>query len=123
MKSEKYRQFIRFCINGCVAVAIQYAIYLLLINVMNEFAANTIAYFVSFCYNFIVTSYWTFNSKPSLKKLGGFGSSHILNYFLQQAFLALYLNIGVSKEFAAILAMGSALPINFTILHFVYKKK
>lgn len=122
MKSEKYSQFIRFCVNGCVAVAIQYAMYLLLIPLINEFVANTIAYFISFCYNFIVTSYWTFNSKPSLKKLGGFGGSHILNYFLQQGFLALYLNTGVPKEYAAILAMGSALPINFTILHFIYKK-
>lgn len=119
----KYGQFLRFCINGVLAVAIQYAVYLVLIQWINEFIANTVGYFVSFCCNFIITSYWTFKSRPSLKKLGGFGSSHIVNYFIQQGFLALYLWLGVPKEFAALLAMGSAVPINFAMLHFVYKKK
>lgn len=113
----------RFCINGCLAVAIQYSVYLILINWVNEYAANTVGYIVSFCCNFIITSYWTFHSKPSLRKLGGFGSSHIVNYFLQQGFLWLYLTIGVPREFAALLAMGSAVPVNFAMLHFVYKKK
>lgn len=121
--APKYGQFLRFCINGVLAVAIQYAVYLVLIQWINEFIANTVGYFVSFCCNFIITSYWTFKSRPSLKKLGGFGSSHIVNYFIQQGFLALYLWLGVPKEFAALLAMGSAVPINFAMLHFVYKKK
>lgn len=119
----KTGQFVRFCVNGCLAVAIQYAIYLVLILWINEFIANTIGYLVSFCCNFIITSYWTFKSRPSLKKLGGFGSSHVVNYFLQQGFLALYLWVGVPKEYAALLAMGSAVPINFAMLHFVYKKR
>lgn len=119
----KYGQFLRFCINGVLAVAIQYAVYRLLIPWMNEFVANTIGYIVSFCFNFIATSYWTFRSRPSLKKLGGFGSSHIVNYLAQQAFLAMYLWLGVPKEYAALCAMASAVPINFAILRLVYKKK
>lgn len=116
-------QFVRFCINGVLAVAIQYAVYLLLIQWINEFVANTIGYFVSFCCNFIITSYWTFKSRPSLKKLGGFGTSHLINYFLQQCFLAFYLWLSVPKEYAALFAMASVVPINFAILRFVYKKK
>ena len=119
----KYGQFLRFCINGVLAVGIQYAVYLVCIQWMNEFAANTIGYFVSFCCNFIITSYWTFRSRPSWKRLSGFGGSHIVNYFVQQFFLAIYLYIGIPKEWAALVAMGSAVPINFTLLHFVYKKK
>lgn len=119
----KYGQFLRFCLNGCLAVLIQYLVYLLLILWINEFIANTIGYLVSFCCNFFITSYWTFKSRPSLKKLGGFGGSHLMNYFIQQGFLALYLWLGVPKEFAALVAMGSAVPINFAMLHFVYKKK
>lgn len=118
----KYGQFLRFCINGVLAVAIQYAVYLLLLPFMNEFVANTIGYIVSFCCNFIITSYWTFRSRPSLKKLGGFGGSHVVNYFVQQGFLAFYLWAGIPAEFAALLAMCSAVPVNFTLLHFVFKK-
>lgn len=123
-KDNKRAQFIRFCINGCLAVAIQYVVYWLLLQVECEVnIAYTLSYFVSFCCNFIITSYWTFHSRPSWKRLTGFGSSHIVNYFIQLAFLNLYLWLGIPKELAALLAMGSAVPINFLMLHFVYKQK
>lgn len=123
-KDNKRAQFIRFCINGCLAVAIQYVVYWLLLQVECEVnIAYTLSYFVSFCCNFIITSYWTFHSRPSWKRLTGFGSSHIVNYFIQLAFLNLYLWLGIPKELAALLAMGSAVPINFLMLHLVYKQK
>lgn len=120
---EKYAQFVRFCANGVLAVAIQYGVYLLLVQWINPFAANTVGYAVSFCVNFIITSYWTFRSRPSWRKLAGFGGSHIVNYLCQQAFLALFLWAGIAKEYAAIMAMGSAVPVNFMILRVIYKKK
>ena len=120
---NKRGQFIRFCINGCLAVAIQYAVYWLLLQADCEVnIAYTLSYLVSFCCNFVITSYWTFHSRPSWKRLTGFGSSHIVNYFVQLGFLNLYLWLGIPKEFAALLAMGSAVPVNFAMLHFVYKK-
>ena len=118
----KYRQFLRFCINGCLAVAIQYAVYLLLIRWINEYAANTVGYAVSFCCNFIITSYWTFGSKPSWKRLVGFSGSHLVNYLVQQIFLFVYLTAGIASEWAALLAMGSAVPVNFIMLRYVYRK-
>ena len=120
---EKYAQFVRFCANGVLAVAIQYGVYLLLVQWINPFAANTVGYAVSFCVNFIITSYWTFRSRPSWRKLAGFGGSHIVNYVCQQAFLALFLWAGIAKEYAAIMAMGSAVPVNFMILRVIYKKR
>lgn len=119
----KKGQLLRFCINGGAAVAIQYGVYLLLIPHINEFIANTVAYIVSFAYNFIVTSYWTFHSKPSWKRLAGFSGSHIVNYLTQQAVLALALWAGIPKEFAALVAMAVAVPVNFILLRTVYKKK
>lgn len=127
-KDEKYGQFLRFCINGCLAVAIQYIVYMFLLWIFPEGSelwaniAYAVSYFVSFCCNFIITSYWTFHSRPSWKRLTGFGGSHIVNFFLQLGFLNLYLWLGIPKEWAALLAMGSAVPINFMMLHFVYKK-
>ncbi len=118
----KYGQFLRFCINGVLAVGIQYAVYLVCILWMNEFVANTIGYIVSFCCNFIITSYWTFRSSPSRRRLIGFSGSHLVNYLVQQMFLALYLYVGIKSEWAALLAMGSAVPINFCLLRFVYNK-
>ena len=124
LKSDsKYGQFLRFCVNGVLAVAIQYAVYWVLIKWINVNIAYTLSYIVSFCCNFVITSYWTFHSSPSWKRLIGFGSSHIVNFFVQLGFLNLYLWLGIPKEWAALLAMGSAVPVNFAMLHFVYKKK
>lgn len=129
---NKRGQFIRFCLNGCLAVAIQYAVYWVLLKLMDADGdaqnmktnvAYAVSYFVSFCCNFVITSYWTFHSRPSWKRLVGFGSSHLVNFFIQLGFLNLYLWLGIPKEWAAILAMGSAVPVNFLMLHFVYKKK
>lgn len=119
---RKSAQFIRFCINGCAAVGIQYAVFWLMSRFIETNIAFTIGYVVSFCCNFIVTSYWTFHSKPSWKRLTGFGGSHIVNYFVQMGFLNLYLWLDIPKEWSAIMAMASAVPINFLLLRFVYKK-
>lgn len=121
---KKHAQFIRFCINGCLAVANQYIIYWLLLQVnCSANLAYTVGYVVSFGINFIITSLWTFHMRPSRKRFVGFVSSHILNLFIQMGCLNLYLWLGISKGWAALFAMGSAVPINFAILHFVYKKK
>ena len=124
LKSDsKYGQLLRFCVNGVLAVAIQYAVYWVLIKWINVNIAYTLSYIVSFCCNFVITSYWTFHSSPSWKRLIGFGSSHVVNFFVQLGFLNLYLWLGIPKEWAALLAMGSAVPVNFAMLHFVYKKR
>lgn len=124
---SKRGQFVRFCLNGCLAVAIQYVVYWLLLQCYDGAdlwtnVAYAISYLVSFCCNFIITSYWTFHSRPTWRRLAGFGSSHIVNFFVQLAFLNVYLRIGIPKEWSAFLAMGSAVPINFMMLRFVYKK-
>lgn len=125
---SKRGQFLRFCINGCIAVAIQYVVYWLLIQLSvfgGQGGANvayTVSYIVSFCCNFVITSYWTFHSRPSWKRLVGFGSSHVVNFFVQLGFLNVYIWLGIPREWAALLAMGSAVPVNFMMLRFVYKK-
>lgn len=117
----KYGQFMRFCINGCISTAIQYAIYWLMLFVTSPGIALTVGYVISFVYNYVVTSYWTFHSQPSKKHLAGFGGSHVVNYFVQQAFLFLYIWVGIPNEWAGIMAMGSAVPINFLLVRLVYK--
>lgn len=122
-EDAKFGQFVRFCVNGCLAVAIQYAIYWLLLQLnVNATLALFIGYAISFCCNFIITSYWTFHSRPSWKRLTGFGGSHIINYFVQAGFLNIYIYIGISPELAGFLAMGSAVPVNFALVRLVYNR-
>lgn len=121
---KKTAEFLRFCINGCLAVCIQYAVYWLLLHFgVEKNIAFTLGYLVSFSYNFIATSYWTFHSRPSWKRFTGFAGSHVVNYFVQIGFLNLFSFIGFSAKLAGLLAMAAAVPVNYIILHFVYKKR
>lgn len=119
---KKTAEFLRFCINGCLAVCIQYAFYWLLLHFgVEKNIAFTLGYLVSFSYNFIATSYWTFHSRPSWKRFTGFAGSHVVNYFVQIGFLNLFCLAGFSAKLAGLLAMAAAVPVNYIILHFVYK--
>lgn len=83
----------------------------------------TVGYIVSVVCNFYLTTYFTFRSKASVKKAAGFGMSHAINYTLQIALVNLFSFFGADRLVAPILAMGCAMPINFTILHFIYREK
>lgn len=126
-KNEKLQEFVRFCIVGVIASAIQYLVYYLLQLIDGGqlwlSIAYTIGYVVSLVCNFFMTTYFTFRSKVSVGKTAGFGFSHIINYTLHMVLLNLFLSLGIHRLIAPILVLMIAVPTNFTILHFVYHKK
>jgi putative flippase GtrA len=122
-ENEKIMQFLRFGLNGIFVTAIQYSVYLVLQKWINVNIAYTIGYLVSFAVNFVMTSYFTFHSKPSLKKFIGFSGSHVVNYCVQMGLLNLFLWIGMSNITAPIPAIAGAVIVQFTILRFVYKNR
>lgn len=127
LDKEIRQQILRFVIVGVIATAIQYAVYFLIqLAVSGYWGLNlgmTVGYIVSVVCNFYLTTYFTFRSKASVKKAAGFGMSHAINYTLQIVFVNLFSLLGAGRLVAPVLAMGCAMPVNFTILHFVYRKK
>lgn len=132
-KKQKLGELVRFGVVGVIAVAIQYFIYLLLINVMEQVMlnmgdnvvatiANTIAYFISFVFNFIASTHYTFKVKASAKRGAGFAFSHVVNYALQTLILNLFVGIGVTKQVAMIPMFCITVPTNFILVRFFLKK-
>lgn len=123
LKDKKtFGEIIRFVIVGVIATAIHYGIYWLLMYLMNATIAYSIGYALSFICNFLLTSYFTFRKRASVKKGLGFGVAHGVNYLLHVAFLNLFLWLGVSKSFAPIPVFAVVIPINFLLVRFVFKK-
>lgn len=127
LKSEKAQQFARFCIVGVIAAGIHYLVYYLL-QMINGGSlwlsiAYTAGYVVSLVCNFFMTTYFTFRSKVSVGKAAGFGGSHLVNYTLHIVLFNLFISLGVHRLITPILVLMIAVPTNFTILHFVYRKK
>lgn len=114
---------IRFGIVGVAATALHYGIYYLLQPYINVNIAYTTGYALSFIANFYLTSYFTFETKPSWRKLMGMGGAHIVNYLLHIALLNLFLFMGITKTWAPIPVFAIAIPINFLLVRFVFKHK
>ena len=126
-ENNKLREFVRFCIVGVIAAGIHYLVYFLLQLIDGGSVwlsiAYTIGYIVSLVCNFFLTTYFTFHSKISVKKAAGFSFSHIVNYTLHIVLFNLFISFGIDRLIAPILVLFIAVPTNFTILHFVYRKK
>ena len=122
-KKRIINEFIRFGIVGGLCTALQYSIYYLLQLYINVNIAYTLGYVLSFMANFYLTSYFTFGTTPSWKKLIGMGGAHAVNYALHILLLNLYLRIGISQEWAPIPVFAIAIPVNFLLVRFVFKHK
>lgn len=123
MKIDALREAIRFALVGGLATLLHYGIYLALQHFIQVDLAYTIGYLISFIANFYLTAYFTFRSAPSWKKLFGMGGAHAVNYLLHISLLNLFLWIGISKPLAPIPVFAIAIPVNFVLVRFVFKRK
>lgn len=114
---------LRFVLVGAFATALHYGLYLLLRSIMPLNLAYTIGYVASFAANFFLTAYFTFRSAPSWRKLAGMGGAHGVNYVLHIALLNLFLWLGVPAALAPVPVFAIAIPVNFLLVRFVFKRK
>ncbi|KAB5264198.1 GtrA family protein [Bacteroides stercoris] len=120
---KRFPEFIRFVMVGVLATALHYGIYFLLQRFINVNIAYTLGYALSFIANFYLTAYFTFGKKPSWSKAFGFGGAHLFNYLLHIGLLNTVLWLGLSKTLAPIPVFAIAIPVNFLLVRFVFKRK
>ena len=119
---EKLGEIIRFGIVGTVSTLIQAGTYCLLVGILNYVVANTIAYIVSFIFNYIASTKYTFRVKSTAKRGAGFLLSHVVNYLLQTATLAFFVWMGMEKRLALIPMFCICVPVNFVLVRYFLKK-
>lgn len=124
---DKLMQFVRFCIVGTIAAAIHYGVYYLMQLFLRDgiwlSVDYTIGYVVSLVCNFFMTTYFTFRSHVSAGKAAGFGFSHVVNYSLHIVLFNLFMAMGIHRLLAPVLVLMVAVPTNFLILRYVYRKR
>ena len=116
-------EFIRFAMVGIFATALHYGLYFLFQYLINVNIAYTIGYLISLIANFYLTAYFTFKRKPSWRKAFGFGGAHLVNYLLHMGLFNLFLWIGLPKPMAPIPVFCIAIPVNFLLVQFIFKKR
>jgi putative flippase GtrA len=118
----KLGEILRFGIVGVIATAIQYFIYWVLIHWINPAVAMPIGYVVSFIFNFLASTKFTFRVKTNAKHGAGFAFSHIINMVLQVVLLKLFIHLGMSEQLAPIPMFCICIPTNFILVRFFLKR-
>ena len=132
-KRQKLGEVVRFGIVGGLATVLQYVIYLAMMPVLAHFipkmgdhtlatTSNAIAYIISFIFNFIASTRYTFRVKANAKRGAGFTLSHVVNYSMQTLCLNLFVGLGMLKQWAMIPTLCICIPINFLLVRFFLKK-
>ena len=120
---EKLGEVLRFGVVGVLATLIQYAVYWVLIHWLNPSLSMTIGYIISFAFNFLASTRYTFRVKTNARRGAGFALSHGVNWLLQMLTLNLFLWLGVSKQWAPIPMFCICVPVNFLLVRFFLKRK
>ena len=120
---EKLGEVLRFGVVGVLATLIQYAVYWVLIHWLNPSLSMTIGYIISFAFNFLASTRYTFRVKANARRGAGFALSHGVNWLLQMLTLNLFLWLGVSKQWAPIPMFCICVPVNFLLVRFFLKRK
>ena len=119
---QKLGEVVRFGIVGVLATLLQYAIYTVLLLWCSPSLSMTVGYILSFIFNFIASTRFTFKVETNARHGAGFALSHVVNYLLQMATLNFFLWISVSKTLAPIPMFCICVPVNFVLVRFFLKK-
>lgn len=114
-------RILRFGITGTFCSAIHYGIYCFVLWFFPHASiAYTAGYGVGLICNYALTTWFTFQKKPTKKNLAGFICSHLLNYLLEIGLLNLFLWFNFSRWLAPVMVMVIVVPVNFVLLRFVF---
>lgn len=117
-------EIFRFGIVGVIATIISYTVYIILEKLGLQYnIAYTLGYIISFCFNYIASTYFTFKTDINAKKGIKFAFAHGFNYFLQIALLNIFVYIGISKALSPIFVYAISIPINFFVVRIALKDK
>lgn len=126
---SRVSEILRFCMVGGLATAIQYGIYVVFVDAVHVKAvpSTLISYSISFIFNYLLSSYFTFHKKPSTQNMLGFVSSHAINMGLQTGIVAIFKGI-VGNTLALLPAFAICIPVNYLMVRYafnndIFKKK
>lgn len=122
--NSRISEIIRFGLVGGFATALQLGMYYVFAEAVGLSAviATIISYGISFVFNFILSNFFTFHTKPNAKKGLGFVMSHAINMGMQVGLVAVFVTF-MPKSLAILPAMGICIPINYLLVRFALTSK
>ncbi len=121
---SRLAEVLRFGMVGAFATMLQYGIYVVFVNAVKVPAvpSGMISYAISFIFNYILSSYFTFHKRPSAQNGLGFALSHLFNFGLQTGLVAIFKGI-VGPTLALLPALAICIPVNYLMVRFAFTSK
>lgn len=118
---SRFSEVLRFCLVGGLATVIQYGIYVVFVDAVHVKAvpSTLISYSISFVFNYILSSYFTFHKKPSTQNMLGFICSHAINMGMQTGIVAIFKGI-VGNTLALLPAFAICIPLNYLMVRYAF---
>ena len=124
VSKARLMEMMLFCFVGSTAMAIHYGIYYMLLPFLSVNISYSLGYFISFLYNFTMTSYLTFKVKPSVNRFFRFAASHGTNYLLQIILLNFFIHVtGLNEKMAPVPVYAISVPVNYMLVRLAMKQK
>ena len=122
---KQNKQFIRFCIVGGICTLLDASIYYLFCNSLGYTKSIIMGYLISLCLNYILTTYWTFSSKPTLLNAIGVIVVHLINCFIVRlGLMHLFIDVfDFNNSIAYIPTIIISILFSFCAIRFVYQLK
>lgn len=119
----KKNEFLRFCCVGCIAAAIDVAVF----NIFKFFAIYQICvvmgFVISWLCNYFLSARWTFREKPTKQNFVGMLIAHLVNLLVVRMGL-MYLLVdvlGINERIAYVPTLVIAAVTSFIMVRFAFK--
>jgi len=119
---DQFKEIFRFAITGIISTITIYAVYYICLGFVVPSVAFLVGYLFAFLVNYFLTVTFTFKVKVSTKNGAGFIVSNLVNFFLNEFFLNLFIHMGITEKWAPVPMFAVCVPINFLLVRFVMKK-
>ena len=121
---SKSAEFIRFCIVGAIATALDAGIFYLVRLFAPYQVALVSGYCLSLIVNYLLTIYWTFKKKPSTGNLFGVIAAHMFNLFVvRMSLMWIFVNMmEIPDRIAYIPTLLISMVTNFLVVRFAVNK-
>lgn len=129
----RYRSMVRFFIVGMVGMFLQDGLYRWILKAFQTwwgeetgilaYIAFVIAFAIEMVFNYLISAWYTFRSKPTLSNAGGFVLARVLNLFIQFIFLHVLITVGVEEINAGFPSIFAAGIVNYFVLKVLFKPR
>ncbi|WTL47934.1 GtrA family protein [Streptomyces sp. NBC_01497] len=117
-RARTWSQLIRFALVGAVNTGTYYVFYLALLNGagLPYVVAHVIAFILSMIGSFFLNSWFTYRTRPTLRKFLLFPLTNLANFVITTGGVYVLVDLlGMNDTYAPLIAAAAAIPITFVV--------